>query len=1174
MKLNNLFLQNEKTGKILELVRNNRNVGLEGLNNSRLIFFIGNIFSRLNRNILLLTSDNIHIDQYYEDLIRLMPRERILVYPEIEALPHEQIIADLPETRERLEVLQALCFPRGPSRLILTTGTVLLRKIMPKKYFKNLSLSISLGEEMDLKMLVERLFLLGYKRTSMVEEAAQFSIRGGIIDFYPIVNDKPLRIEFFGDEVDSIREFDIGSQLSENNLQQIVIPPARELIILPKNIQKTLPVIREDFELAINRLHALGNEEEIEYLKEKKQKVLEQLQELDDFPGYEQFLPYFYERPDSLLDYLPANTLIVYDETERIWQRLKNLHRELVETQATLLEQGSILPSYARNFLEPEDVITNLQQFTGIYCLFELIKNPLTGNFQEISFMFREVEPFYGKLELLIERLKELLAKKYRVIITLNSTSKAKRITEFLQDNELPAIFIESEFQEEPVIVTTGSLSEGFIIEELRLALYTEREVIGKPQRKKRQLREIEEGVKLSSLNELSVGDYVVHENHGIGKYLGVKTMEIQGQHQDYLVLKYSGEDKLYVPTDQVNLVQRYIGADQTPPRLYRLGGGDWKKVKQKVQNSVKEMAIGLLDLYAERETVKGYAFSPDTVWQKEFEEVFPYEETPDQLNAIKEVKQDMESSTPMDRLLCGDVGYGKTEVAIRAAFKAAMDGKQTAVLVPTTILAQQHFNTFQDRMENYPIKIEMISRFRTPVEQRKILKRLKHGEIDIIIGTHRLLSRDITFKDLGLLVVDEEQRFGVSHKERLKDIKRNVDVLTLTATPIPRTLHMALVGVRDMSVIETPPENRYPIRTYIREFNQELVKDAIRKEIGRDGQVYFVHNRVEDIEEKVEIINKLIPDCRIAVAHGQMNEHRLESLMLRFYNHEYDVLVCTTIIETGLDLPNVNTIIVNRADRMGLAQLYQLRGRVGRSNRIAYAYLFYERDRILPDIAEKRLRAIKEFTNLGSGFKIAMRDLEIRGAGNLLGPEQHGHIASIGFSLYCKLLENAVEELKGRKDEKGIEVEIKLDIDAYLPESYISDSRQKIEIYQKIMRIRDEGVFSDIVDELVDRYGDPPQPVMNLIKIGRIKVKAGKLGIKKINKNKQSINCYFRNLNDLEGEAVFRLIEKYPHKIKVKSGQEPVISVKGFSIELLEEVLDFLRDKIENWPQDELIAP
>ena len=775
----------------------------------------------------------------------------------------------------------------------------------------------------------------------------------------------------------------------------------------------------------------------------------------------------------------------------------------------------------------------------------------------EIDIKTGVVESFNGKIELLAGRLKELSRGKYRVVITLNSASKAKRIAEFLKEEDLPAIYHDNDAGKAKITVKADSLAEGFIFEDLKLVVYTEKEVFGRKQKRKRRIRNVEEGLKISSLEELKVGDYVVHENHGIGKYLGVQTLEIQGKHQDYLVLKYAGEDRLYVPTDQIDLVQKYIGADEEKPKLYKLGGNDWKKVKQKVKQSVKEMAFGLLELYAERETIEGHAFSRDTVWQQEFEEAFPYEETPDQLKAIEEVKRDMESNYPMDRLLCGDVGYGKTEVAIRAAFKAVMDGKQAAVLVPTTILAQQHYNTFKERMSNYPVNIAMISRFKTPREQKEIIKKLATGEIDIVIGTHRLLSDDVIFDDLGLLIIDEEQRFGVSHKEKLKNIKRNVDVLTMTATPIPRTLHMALVGVRDMSVIETPPENRYPIRTYIREFNPELIRDAIRREMARGGQIYFVHNRVEDIEQMADFIRKLVPDCKVVVAHGQMSERKLEKIMLAFYQKEYDLLVCTTIIETGLDVPSVNTIIINRAEQMGLSQLYQLRGRVGRSDKIAYAYLLYEKNRILPEIAEKRLKAIKEFTNLGSGFKIAMRDLEIRGAGNLLGPEQHGHIAAVGFSLYCKLLDNAIRELKGKRVEKQEEVEIKLNIDAYIPDDYISDSQQKIELYKKITKLKDKEDFSDLIDELIDRFGEPPLEVMNLIKVSQIRALALKAGLSMIYEKRGHIYCRFVDQNKLNREAIIALIEKYAGKLRVKTGKETEIGVKTDQLAELEKILD-----------------
>nr|AGF93493.1 transcription-repair coupling factor [uncultured organism] len=1034
---------------------------------------------------------------------------------------------------------------------------------MPADLFSQYSMRLKTGDEIDITDMRETLNVLGYEREEMVEQFQQFSVRGGIIDIYSVTRDRPCRIELFGDEIDSIRVFDPNTQRSIEEIEEIVIPPAREIILFPERINDQLAVIKKDYEEAVERLKKIGNEEEAEYLEEKSSEALEKLTEFEKFPGYEQFMPYFFEDLNTVFDYVDENTLLFLDNPEKIKQRVASFTHEINETQSTLLEQGSIILSYADNFPTQHQFLQELGDFRGA---------TFTDAFQEGDFLLspqaeftystKGVEPYHGQLELLVERLMELKGN-YKVVITLNSDNKVERIGDYLRENNLPAVEETNSLKENHIVVTSGSFSEGFIFEDIKLAVFTEKEVIGNQQKKKRQTSIIEEGVEISSLNELNPGDYVVHENHGIGKYMGVKTLEIQNRHQDYLVLKYADEDKLYVPTDKVNLVQKYIGTDSKPPKLYSLGSSEWKKVKQRVKNSVKEMAIGLLELYAERETVEGYAFSEDTVWQREFEDSFPYEETPDQMNAIEEVKKDMEDPTPMDRLLCGDVGYGKTEVAIRAAFKAAMDGKQTAVLVPTTILAQQHYNTFSERIEKYPINVEMISRFKTKREQEEILKKLAKGEVDIVIGTHRLLSEDVIFSDLGLLIIDEEQRFGVSHKEKLKNIKSSVDVLTLTATPIPRTLHMALVGVRDMSVIETPPENRYPIRTYIREFNEELVRETIRREMGRNGQVYFVHNRVEDIDKKADMVRRLVPEARVAVAHGQMNENRLERLMYNFYNNEYDVLVCTTIIENGLDIPNVNTIIINRADLMGLAQLYQLRGRVGRSSRVAYAYLLYESDRVLPEVAEKRLKAIKEFTNLGSGFKIAMRDLEIRGAGNLLGAEQHGHIASIGFSLYCKLLEGAIEELKGEEEESG-EIELDFKQDAYIPDDYISDSKQKIEIYKKIKGVDSEREIRDIKDEINDRFGTPPLPVENLIKISGLGLRGRRLGIEQIKEKDNLINCYFRNMETLEGEAVVKLVDTFPGKIKVRSGKKPVLGVKTeveAPLEFLEEVLEKLRE-------------
>lgn len=1157
MRFNELLIHSKLTEAVSRELNKGNSLVINGLDNSPLIYYLANLYGEMDKSFLLIAHDNYHLMNYYEDLIRLVDKEEVLVYPEIEILPHEQISADPTELSERLAVLEELVFKPEKKRITLITIRTMLRKMMPVVFFRQYSLELKVGLEVDLRELTGLLSLAGYERVNMVEEQKQFSLRGGILDIYTISRDYPVRIEFFGDEIDSIREFDPATQRSRDYLQEVIISPAREIILSPAAIQSALAGIRRDTAKTVSLLQEKGSEEEARYLRDKMEKILADFQELGEFPGYEQFLPYYYPEMHTFLDYLPEGTLLILDQAGKVWQNAEKYEEELAETYLTLLEQGTVLLNYLDNFQTTQDLHEKIKEYTTLFIYSRKQEEGFKSGLPEIDIKTGVVESFNGKIELLAGRLKELSRGKYRVVITLNSASKAKRIAEFLKEEGLPAIYHDNDAGKAKITVKADSLAEGFIFEDLKLVVYTEKEVFGRKQKRKRRIRNVEEGLKISSLEELKVGDYVVHENHGIGKYLGVQTLEIQGKHQDYLVLKYAGEDRLYVPTDQIDLVQKYIGADEEKPKLYKLGGNDWKKVKQKVKQSVKEMAFGLLELYAERETIEGHAFSRDTVWQQEFEEAFPYEETPDQLKAIEEVKRDMESNYPMDRLLCGDVGYGKTEVAIRAAFKAVMDGKQAAVLVPTTILAQQHYNTFKERMSNYPVNIAMISRFKTPREQKEIIKKLATGEIDIVIGTHRLLSDDVIFDDLGLLIIDEEQRFGVSHKEKLKNIKRNVDVLTMTATPIPRTLHMALVGVRDISVIETPPENRYPIRTYIREFNPELIRDAIRREMARGGQIYFVHNRVEDIEQMADFIRKLVPDCKVVVAHGQMSERKLEKIMLAFYQKEYDLLVCTTIIETGLDVPSVNTIIINRAEQMGLSQLYQLRGRVGRSDKIAYAYLLYEKNRILPEIAEKRLKAIKEFTNLGSGFKIAMRDLEIRGAGNLLGPEQHGHIAAVGFSLYCKLLDDAIRELKGKRVEKQEEVEIKLNIDAYIPDDYISDSQQKIELYKKITKLKDKEDFSDLIDELIDRFGEPPLEVMNLIKVSQIRALALKAGLSMIYEKRGYIYCRFVDQNKLNREAIIALIEKYAGKLRVKTGKETEIGVKTDQLAELEKILD-----------------
>jgi transcription-repair coupling factor (superfamily II helicase) len=718
----------------------------------------------------------------------------------------------------------------------------------------------------------------------------------------------------------------------------------------------------------------------------------------------------------------------------------------------------------------------------------------------------------------------------YAAVILADTQERCQRILQTMRDARLDALYLSSldrEVRPGNIIITEGTLQNGFELTNCKTIIFTDAEIYGS-QKKGRKHQVHRQQSKLAAFADLNVGDYVVHVNHGIGIYQGVQKLEVAGIHKDYLLVKYAGEDRLYVPNEQVGMLQKYLGAEGQKPKLSKLGGTEWSKVKSRVKESVQSMAQDLIQLYADRQSLKGFAFGPDTVWQQEFEETFPYEETPDQIQAVAEIKTNMELPKPMDRLLCGDVGYGKTEVAIRAAFKAVMEGKQVAVLVPTTILAQQHFNTFHQRFANFPVTIEMLSRFRSPKEQRQTLSKMLQGQVDIVIGTHRLVQEDIVFKDLGLVIVDEEQRFGVAHKERLKQLRHSVDVLTLTATPIPRTLHMSLVGVRDMSLLETPPEDRYPVQTYVVEFNYQVIRDAILRELNRGGQTYFVHNRVMDIERVAEALQEIIPEARIAVAHGQMKEDDLERIMLDFLEGEFDVLLCTTIIETGLDIPNVNTIIIDEADHMGLSQLYQLRGRVGRSNRLAYAYLTYKRDKILTEIAEKRLQAIREFTEFGSGFKIAMRDLEIRGAGNILGPEQHGQIMSVGFEMYCRLLEEAVQELQGKQVTDIQEPAVEIAIDAFISDDYIPDQIRKMEMYRKIMLSRLEESVDEVVEELVDRFGDPPQAVQNLLIIARIKALCYELGLAGVTLSGEYLTFKFNEKPAVSGQQLVELAGTY----------------------------------------------
>ena len=889
------------------------------------------------------------------------------------------------------------------------------------------------------------------------------------------------------------------------------------------------------------------------------------------FPGIEQYRPLLVPDSTLIIDYF-TDALVVIDEPARVRDQLQSMLEDFGQMVANLLEKGRVLPLVTDNYCDWPEVLRQCKEHPIVYVSTLSTRAQGMQPSQTINSSSRGAETFHGKPELLEERLKFWRQQGYRVLLSVSSRTQAQHLVSTIQERDVPAVFAEElgdALKPGNVVVTVGGLQSGFELAGAKLVVLSDTEIYGR-RAKQRRRPSVEEAVRITRYSDLQPGDYVVHVNHGIGRYLGVHTLEVAGVHRDYLTLQYAGEDKLYVPTEQVHLLQKYVGTEDQEPRLYKLGGTEWARTKQRVKDSVQNIARGLLKLYAERESQPGYAFSEDTVWQKEFEDSFPYRETEDQLRAIVEMKQDMQRPRPMDRLLCGDVGYGKTEVAIRGAFKAVMDGKQVAVLVPTTILAQQHYRTFKERFENTGANIAIVSRFQSATVQKETLRRLKEGQVDVIIGTHRLLSKDVKFKDLGLVIIDEEQRFGVVQKERLKEISKGVDVLTLTATPIPRTMHMALVGVRDMSVIETPPENRFPVRTYVVEYEEEQIREAILRELAREGQVYFVYNRVRTIDALAQQLQQLVPEARIAVAHGQMDENRLEKIMLDFFNQEYDILLCTTIIETGMDIPNVNTLIVYDADHLGLSQLYQLRGRVGRSNRVAYAYFTYRRDKILSEAAEKRLQAIREFTELGSGFKIAMRDLEIRGAGNLLGPEQHGFIASVGFELYCKLLEQSIQELKGETKEEPPEPVLDLSVDAYLPDEFISDSQQKVEMYRKVTAIASEEDLMDVTEELEDRFGDLPLPVVNLLVAAKIKNLARRCAVASIQQQRNLTVIRLHPGMEPAESVLSYLTKQYRGRLTVAKGKQLQIrlNTRGLSeaevLGLLESILTDAVKQIE----------
>lgn len=1089
-----------------------------------------------NRTCLIITHNDILARKFYEDISFFDPDIAVFL-PSSEMIFHK-IDAKSNDIRvSRIKALSSL----GSRLIICASVEAILPKLSEPGFFYSKFKDIAIGDVMSIREFIEYFIEAGYDRVDMIEGRGQFSIRGGIIDFYLPTEEYPLRIELFGDEVDSIRYFDLDNQRSVKKLDKIKLSPMRELLFSKEDFIRGAEKLEKSLE---KRLDILKNKKKsmVNVLEEKLRSDIEKIKQNLYFEGIELYSPYFFDKHFSIIDYL-KDAIIVVDEPNRVRQRYDSIKLEFLEQFKRLLEECEVLPEQIEAQFSYDDIIAKISDYQ-ILCFNTLLK--AMSDFKPkkmISFFSRTMQPFHGKINLLIEELKALKSRKYKVLVLAGGRERCQRLTNDLWDAGIEAIYqdkLSFELLDGQIVVIPGNISGGFEFPSIKYAVITDIELLGVTRKKITKKK----GTRIKFFGDLKVGDYVVHEHHGIGQYMGIERLKVNNITRDYLHIRYYGNDKLYIPTDQFDLIQKYVGGESAP-KINRLSGVEWAKTKAKARRAIEDLALELLNLYAERQKIKGFAFSQDTRWQKEFEESFPYNETLGQLNSIEEIKNDMENEKAMDRLLCGDVGYGKTEVALRAAFKAIMDGKQASILVPTTILAQQHYNTCIQRFEDFPIKVDILSRFRNSAEQKKTIEGLKKGTIDLVIGTHRLVQEDVGFKDLGLLIVDEEQRFGVTHKEKIKKLKKNVDVLTLTATPIPRTLHMSLIGVRDISVIEEPPEERYPVLTYVMEYNEEIIRDTIIREINRGGQVYFLYNRVRTIEKIAGKLRLLIPEAKIAVAHGQMEERILENTMLDFFNGEFDVLVCTTIIESGLDIPNVNTIIVYDADKLGLSQLYQLRGRVGRSNRLAYAYLTYQRDKVLTEMAEKRLQAIKEFTEFGSGYKIAMRDLEIRGAGNLLGKEQHGHMEAIGYDLYTKLLEDTIRQLTGIPVEEKIETSIEINIEGYIPSSYMEDDNQKIEIYKKIAAIDSKEYLYDIEEEIEDRFGDIPTSIRNLLQISYIKHIASKCGIVAVVQKIEGVLFKFKNDKYLDAKTILKIMNEYRNELSFNASEEPYFLLK-----------------------------
>lgn len=1148
--INDFYKNSLEIKKVKTAVQQSKELTVCGLTTPAKIFAAANFINAFNQNILLLAPDMHSALRYYNDLQDLTDKE-VLYLPIQEASPYEQVFSDAYILKQQISILES--FSNSDNKVIITTSKALLNVYLSKKTIHNSTVTLSIKKEYDPQELAIELISLGYNRTSLVTEPGEFSLRGDILDIFPI-SDNPVRVEFFAEEVEKIKVFDIDTQRSTKNITEVRIEPRYKVIINndAKNIiLDKLNTIKDNSDRNLS-------DEAVETLRLTIEHNITRLNEENYFDGIEYFAPFVNETFDDIFDYLPSNTLIISHESIECIHKLEVADEKFLKEYEQNINEGLAVPLPQMLHRNAKSIIEKAKQFKQLNLdSFFNDEDSITTNIES------EIVPkFLAKLDDAIAYIQKQRACGNNVFII---TEYPQRLEEILKQYECPYIFINEDsvcdytvedlINNKDIIITKTGLSEGFTIPSLNIVTITDIELFNKRFKKPtitKKLSKKENIDFLVSVNDLQVGDYIVHAKHGIGKFVGFSKQNIDGQFKDYLTIEYANSDRLHMPAEQINFLSKYRGAGSaaTSPKLSKMGGADWESVKNKVKKSVLDIAKDLINLYAKRSKAEGFIFENDSPWQLEMEEAFPYTETPDQMQAIIDTKSDMESNKPMDRLICGDVGFGKTEVAIRGIFKAILSGKQVAMMAPTTILAQQHYLNMLERFSPYSLRIELLSRFRSAKEQKETIKKLALGECDLVIGTHRLLQKDINFKNLGLLVIDEEHRFGVTHKEKLKQLRSEIDVLTLSATPIPRTLYMSLSGVRDMSLITTPPVNRAPIKTYVGEYNQALIKTAIYHEIEREGQIYFVHNRVQSIYKVADDLQKLMPDARIAIGHGQMHEKDLEKVMYEFSNHEYDILVCTTIIESGLDIPNANTIIIDNADRFGLAQLYQMRGRVGRSESQAYAYCFYTKDKNLTDEAKDRLRAIKDFTTLGSGYHIALRDLEIRGVGNILGAQQHGHMVSVGFDLYCSLLDEAIQELQGEKKIKKEPTVVDINITAFIPDEWVGDKDQKMIEYKRLADVQSLRELELIEEEWEDRFGILPLEVKRLIKIIKIRLLATDIGIILVRETDSGI----RISTNYEFAEWLYCKKQLPDKLTklIKWIKAPITSTNGKSILLL----------------------